>query len=114
MLAGGAGFGLMLMLFSQTPVMLFALIVLAAAGFGNTFYMTLVNTLLQQRVPDALRGRVMSIYGLCWNLIPIGGMIGGALAAAVDARFAVLLGGAIVAGMALLMFAFSKEVRTVE
>ena len=112
MLIGGAGFGLLLMLFSQAPLMWLALVVLALAGFSQSFYLTLVNTVLQQSVPDALRGRVMSIFGLCFNLIPLGGVVAGGLAAAVDARFAVLIGGAAVAGTALLL-SFSRRVRAV-
>ena len=54
-------------------------------------------------MPDELRGRVMSLYTLCWNLMPLGGLLAGVLAAAVDARFAVLLGGAVVAVNALLL-----------
>src|SRR5260370_34228289 len=45
----------------------------------------------------------MSIFSLCWNLLPLGGLLAGALAAVVDARFAVLIGGAVVATSALLL-----------
>ena len=83
---------------------------LAAVGFSNTFYLTQVSTQLQQTVPDHLRGRVMSLYALCWNLLPIGGLLGGVMAAAVEARFAVLVGGAMVAGNALLLLA-SRRLR---
>jgi hypothetical protein len=52
----------------------------------------------------------MSLYALCWNLLPIGGLLGGLMAAAVDARFAVSVGGAMVAGNALLLLA-SRRLR---
>ena len=87
-----------------------ALPMLACAGFSNTFYLTQVSTHLQQAVPDHLRGRVMSLYSLCWNLLPLGGLIGGVLAAAVDARFAVTVGGALVAANALVLLA-SRRLR---
>jgi hypothetical protein len=45
----------------------------------------------------------MSIYSLCWNLLPLGGLIGGLLAAAVNARFAVLVGGGMVAVNAIVL-----------
>src|SRR3989475_239609 len=82
----------------------------ALIGFANTFYLTQVSTFIQSNVPDRLRGRVLSIYALCWNLLPLGGLIGGALAAAVDARFAVAFGGAMVAINALLLLT-SKRLR---
>jgi MFS family permease len=83
-------------------------------GVANTFYLTLVNIILQEQVPTELRGRVMGIYGLAFNLIPIGGILAGALAAAVNARFAVLVGGLMVAGMALALLAFGKRLRAIE
>jgi len=53
---------------------------------------------------------VMSLYALCWNLLPLGGLLGGVLAAAVSARFAVLVGGAMVAANALVLLA-SRRLR---
>jgi MFS family permease len=109
-LIGAAGMGLGLAIFSQAPGLGLALPVLAIVGFSNTFYLTQVSTHLQQAVPDHLRGRVMSLYALCWNLLPLGGLLGGVLAAAVDARFAVLVGGAMVAANALVLLA-SRRLR---
>ena len=109
-LVGAAGMGLGLAVFSQSQTLWLALPMLAGVGFSNTFYLTQVSTHLQQAVPDHLRGRVMSLYALCWNLLPLGGLLGGVLAAAVDARFAVLFGGAMVAGNALVLLA-SRRLR---
>jgi MFS family permease len=100
--------GLELIGFSMSPGMRVALPVLVVVGFSNTFYLTQVTTFIQQNVPDHLRGRVLSIYSLCWNLMPLGGMLGGALAAAVNARFAILVGGAMVAANALLLLASAR------
>ena len=71
-----------------------------------------MSTFLQQHVPDQLRGRVMSIYSLCWNLLPLGGLLGGLLAAAVNARFAVLVGGGLVAVNALALLR-SRRLRAI-
>lgn len=103
LLAGAACLGFLLIAFSQSPSMAVAVPALVLVGFSNTFYLTQVGTIIQQQVPDALRGRVLSIYALCWNLLPLGGMIAGALASAVDARFAIGFGGAMVAANALLL-----------
>lgn len=64
------------------------------------------------RVPDALRGRVLSLYALCWNLSPLGGLVAGGLAAAVSARFAVRFGGAMVAHDALALLS-SRRLRAI-
>ena len=103
LLVTAVGMGLALMVFAASPSMGMALGMLVLVGFANTFYLTQVSTFLQSNVPDRLRGRVLSIYALCWNLLPLGGLIGGALAAAVDARFAVAFGGAMVAINALAL-----------
>jgi MFS family permease len=97
LLVTALGLGVFLMLFSQSPWLPLAIAMLVLVGFCNTFYLTQVSTFLQTHVPDHLRGRVMGIYSLCWNLLPLGGMLGGWLAALLDARFAVLIGGALVA-----------------
>ena len=112
LLIGATVMGCGLMVFSRVPVMGLALAVLPIVGFSNTFYLTQVSTFIQQKVPDHLRGRVLSLYALCWNLLPIGGLIGGVLAAAVDARFAVLFGGMMVAANAVV-FMFSRRLRTI-
>jgi MFS family permease len=104
--------GALLMLFSRSPSMSVALPMLLLVGFSNTFYLTQVSTYLQQNVPDRLRGRVLSLYSLCWNLMPIGGLLAGSLAASLSARFAVLFGGAMVAGNALLLLT-SRRLRAI-
>jgi MFS family permease len=110
LLVAAVGMGLALMAFSTSPGMAMALPMLVLVGFANTFYLTQVSTFIQQHVPDRLRGRVLSLYSLCWNLLPLGGLIGGVLAAVVDARFAVLFGGAMVAINALALLT-SKRLR---
>jgi MFS family permease len=114
MLAGAALFGLFLAAFSQSPTLPFALAMLALMGISNTFYLTLASIVLQQQVPAELRGRVLGIYGLAFNVIPLGGLLAGATAAAVNARFAVLVGGLLVAGMALAVLVFGRRLRQVQ
>ena len=104
--------GVALMVFAEAPVMALALAALLCVGFCNTLYLTQINMILQQGVPDHLRGRVMSLFSLCWNLLPLGGLIAGALAAAVDARFAVLFGGGMVAITALVLLG-SRKLRAI-
>lgn len=112
LLTGATVMGLALIAFASSPGMGVAIACLAVVGFGNTFYLTQVSTFMQQNVPDHLRGRVLSIYSLCWNLLPLGGLIGGALASAFNARVAVAVGGAMVALNALLLLT-SRRLRAV-
>jgi predicted MFS family arabinose efflux permease len=112
LLGAAALLGVELIAFALAPSMGVAVAMLVLVGLSNTFSLTQVSALLQREVPDRLRGRVMGIYSLCWNLLPIGGLLGGVLAAAVSARFAVAFGGAMVAANALLLLS-SRRLRAI-
>jgi MFS family permease len=105
--------GVELMLVAMSPGMWLALSMLALVGFSNTFYLTQVSTFIQQNVPEHVRGRVLSIYSLCWNLMPLGGLLAGALAAVASARVAIFIGGAMVAANALALLT-SRRLRALE
>jgi hypothetical protein len=81
---------------------------------ASQFYTTTINAILQVNLPDQLRGRVMGIYGLAWELMPVGGMIFGAIAEFAGAPIAVAIGGALVVSTALAVAAFFPNVRRLE
>ncbi len=72
-----------------------ALIMVFLAAACSSVYMIISMTILQMRVPDELRGRVMGIHTIGYSLVPLGGLFLGALAEQTDAGAAVLYGGAI-------------------
>src|SRR2546426_2814204 len=51
-----------LILFSQSRLFWLSVIVLFFVGFCATVQMAATNTIVQRRVPDELRGRVMAVY----------------------------------------------------
>jgi predicted MFS family arabinose efflux permease len=73
-----------------------ALLVLCGAGMVGS--LALCNTMIQQRIPDAMRGRVMSMYTFSFfAFIPFGNLMAGAVAEQQGIRFALtLLGVALV------------------
>ncbi len=111
-LIGGTAFGLTLLLFSLSPWYYVSLGVLFVSGIVNSFYLTSVNTMLQDLVPDQLRGRVMGIYGLTWSVLPLGGMVAGGVATVAGAPFAVGMGGVLVAAMAVVVALLVPRVRS--
>ena len=69
-------FGLMagcffVLLFSQSTELLLSMALLAGMGFSQYVFRVANSTLIQTTVPDALRGRVMSIYQLDNGLTPL-------------------------------------------
>ena len=61
------------------------------AAMCMSMYFITSMTLMQLAVPDALRGRVMGIYSICFSLIPLGGLLAGVVAAATSPPFAAAL-----------------------
>jgi hypothetical protein len=78
-------------------------------------HLATTNTLVQLLVPDALRGRVMSVY--LWAVVgmaPLGSLILGSLAEAWDAPRAILLGAAVCAVSAAVAWMALPRVRQLE
>jgi MFS family permease len=72
---------LLLIAFSQSRSYPLSLVLLALTGFCMILNNASVNALLQSRVPDRLRGRVMSVYVFMFiGMTPLGALQGGALA----------------------------------
>ncbi|MCC7369052.1 MAG: MFS transporter [Chloroflexi bacterium] len=69
--------------------------IMGLIGLTQSVYLATNNTLVQLAVPDALQGRVMSVYMTTWGLLPLGALPQGILADHVGAP-------AVVAGAGLL------------
>lgn len=85
-------------LFSLTTTELPAIIFAGLYGFGIILQFVTVNTLIQSEVPDAFRGRVLSLYTLSWfGIAPFGALFMGAIADMIGSpatiAIAALLGG---------------------
>jgi MFS family permease len=73
--------GVGLVLFSQSRVFWFSSVVLLFVGFAATVQMAATNTIVQSRVPDELRGRVMAVYATMFmGVQPVGSLIAGGVA----------------------------------
>src|SRR5260370_24779615 len=70
-----------LVVFSQSRFFWLSSAVLVIVGFAVTSQMTATNTLIQYRVPDELRSRVMAVYAtMMMGMQPIGSLIAGGVA----------------------------------
>jgi MFS family permease len=113
-IVGATAFGLLLIVFAFSVSFPLSLIVAVALGVASQFYMTIISAILQVNLPNELRGRVMGIYGLTWELMPVGGMIAGAIAEFAGAPMAVGIGGFMVAAMAVAVALFLPNIRRLE
>ena len=78
-----------------------ALALMFVTGVFNTMQNTALQASMQILVPDEIRGRVMGLYGMTYNIRPLGGMQAGALAGLITAPFAIAIGGLAVAVFAV-------------
>jgi MFS family permease len=88
-----------------------ALALMFVIGICNTTYATSIQSSLQMLVPDSMRGRVMGFYGMTYNIMPLGGMLAGALAHLLTAPLAIAAGGLAVATFATGSALMNREVR---
>jgi hypothetical protein len=98
---GAALFGALLFLFAISHNYPLSLALAFGLGATGQFYITAINTVLQLNLPERLRGRVMGVYGLTWDLMPVGGTLAGTIAEFAGAPVAVAVGGIFVVGLAL-------------
>lgn len=79
-LLSSVAFGVGLMIFSLTRQPWSSLVVMFGVGLVSGVYLTLSNVIFQSEAPDAIRGRVMSVWSMVWGLIPFTSLAVGALA----------------------------------
>ena len=87
---------------------------LAATGAFPTIYNVVFGSLRQRLIPDRLLGRVNSAYSLCtYGAVPLGALLGGALASRFGLPAPFLVAGALIPAMGLLALR-SMNRRTIE
>jgi len=96
MFSGLTIFTVALSIFALSRFAWLSMLALMLAGFGLIMFYVNCNSPLQKRVPDALRGRVMGIYVMCFGgLMPIGSLQTGVVGEHFGAPAALLLNAAV-------------------
>lgn len=95
----------------QTP----AFIMLAVVGLASVLVLNVANALVQSLVPEALRGRVMSIYSLVFfGAMPIGSLLIGWLAEVAGEQTAVISDAILAMMVAVLVWILMPRLRALE
>ncbi len=93
----------------------FTALVMVLWGLGGGVYVNLNQTLIQTNTPNAMMGRVMSIYMLSIaGIIPLGSLLAGAGAAAIGADRYQMLSGVILTLAAVWGFFTQRELRALD
>ncbi|MFP6594314.1 MAG: MFS transporter [Dehalococcoidia bacterium] len=85
-----------------SPMFLLSAALMFIAGTFNSMFMISSMTVLQLRVPSALRGRVMGIYVMTFSFIGVGGLLTGGVAQLINASFAVAASVTVI--LAIMVF----------
>jgi MFS family permease len=98
------GFGLFLLLFMTAETLITAAVLMFLVGLASATYRTISRVTLQTRVPDRLRGRILSIALMDRGLMPLGAILIGAVAEWAGALWAgmVMGGGCVAVTLAVL------------
>jgi predicted MFS family arabinose efflux permease len=93
---GSLIFPVLLLVWSAMRSLPLSLLVLVGVGWGTMLALNIANILGQLHVPDALRGRVMSIYALSFfGMFPLSALLSGTLAELIGEPATVALGASV-------------------
>jgi MFS family permease len=107
-------FSLSLIVFSLSKLFWLSLASLAFVGGSSVTSIALVNTLLQTKVEDRFRGRVMSVFMITFaGMMPFGNLFAGVVAQRWGVSFAVMIGGLICAAFFLFINIFYPKIRQI-
>jgi MFS family permease len=110
--AGNLLFPVMVIALSLSRSFHLTIAFLVVAGLGFMTQNATANTLVQTTVPDALRGRVMSVYMMVFvGFFPIGSLIAGAVGERFGVPAGAALGGIIALGYGLYLLWRVPEIR---
>ena len=93
LVATAATTGLSVILFGLSPWYVVSLGLVAVVGGALMSYDVTMGTLLQLLSSDAVRGRVMGLYGLTFGFTSVGGFLAGTIATVISVPFAISVGG---------------------
>jgi MFS family permease len=106
------GFPVALTIFAFNRSFALALPLTVLLGVGFMLQFTLINTLLQTRVANEMRGRVMSLYTLTFfGFTPFGNLALGALSEAIGMSIVITLAAVLTLASAIVIFRRTPELR---
>ena len=115
MLLAFAAFGLLAALASLSRWQWLSMLLLVGAGFMLTTSFSTLNSLVQEMAPDALRGRVLSIFGVAFRGGgPVGSLLAGFLVRRAGAPVVMAAYAATLGLIAVVLLVRRSELREAE
>jgi MFS family permease len=106
-----AGLGLATCAFATSRLLPASCVFLFLAGACLVGVLSLVSSLVQEITEDAMRGRVMSVYGVAFRGgMPVGSLVIGSLAPHIGAPVALAVNGALLFALGVYLFVVQRRV----
>ncbi len=115
MLLGASLFGVSIVVFGLSTSFALSLVALLAVGAADMININVRQTLLQIATPDEMRGRVSAVNSISANIgTDLAGVQSGMMAAAIGAAPAAIVGGVVIALVALACFKVFPDLARVD
>jgi MFS family permease len=112
LLLGFGGYGLASLAAVLVPWQGAAMALLLVAGFSLVTSFSILNSLMQEAAPDEFRGRVVSIYGLCFRGgMPVGSLVAGFLVRSFGAPLTLASFSAALTAIAIVVASSSRRLQ---
>ncbi|MBI1863123.1 MFS transporter [Candidatus Microgenomates bacterium] len=113
-LGGTLIFGLAILVFSFTSTLVAGMSILLFAGLGLLLAFSMMNTTIQMRANDEIRGRVMSIYSLMFlGMAPFGSLEIGYLSERFGVMNALRVNASIMLITLAIFYGTQKQIRKI-
>ena len=113
MLLGVMLYGVLVVVFSASPWFSLSMVLMAAIGLCHVSSHALVQTVIQSYSPPEFRGRAIAIFHMNQVLLLLGGMLIGALSAAIGAPWAAAAMSIAGTLCMVALFVFDPKARTI-
>jgi MFS family permease len=113
MLVGVMLYGVLVVVFSASPWFSLSMVLMAAIGLCHVSSHALVQTVIQSYSPPEFRGRAIAIFHMNQVLLLLGGMLIGALSAAIGAPWAAAAMSIVGTLCVVALFVFDPKARTI-
>jgi MFS family permease len=102
-----------MLIFGLSPWLELSVAAMPLVGGGFVLYSAASLTLIQALAPADVRGRLTALFALLyWGLMPIGGLLGGLVAQATNARIAFAGAGFVILATGLLAVFLRRQIAT--
>ena len=104
-------YGLVMLAFAFSTNFQLSLMCSFLMGFAAMYWVNNMNTLMQTSVPEEMRGRVMSIYRITRQSLPLGWLLGGVLSTLLGNVVTLVICASMFIGFNLLAYLRSSQLR---